>query len=578
MHVVMNSYRNAQKRILGSVVLSLLVISFGFHRIVCSEDGGKEEAGGAEKAAAKFWENHLVPLTKAKEFTKDRGKACRDVLALFKRTYGKTKYAALAAKELKALEERAGEERATAPGPAGNITLDLGEGVNMEFVLIKAGTFMMGPGEKEKHTRLWKQHPVTLTASFYLGTYEVTQAQYEQIMGQNPSSFKGTDRPVETVSWTDCQAFCKKLSEKTGRSIRLPTSAEWEYACRAGTTTRSFWGDDNARRFDYGWFPENSKRMTHPVGQKKANPWGLYDIQGNVWEWVEDRHGPYTADHAVDPKGPASAKGQSRATRGGAYQNDNHISSNMQTGGEGWRPYRLKVKKGGFRVLLEVKNPGTVKKADGELFSEACWKNWPRFRGPDGNGIARVRNAPLQWDGESGKGILWKVKIPEPDAGYSSPIVWGNKVIVTGGSEKVRKVFCFDADKQGKELWSYKVEGIPGSPKKSPEVFNEYMHAASTPATDGERVYAVFATGDLVCLDLEKGTQVWAKNLGVPENMHGHASSLLVWDKKLIVPFENETNPLVLCLDARSGKEVWSAKRSDVSWSSPILVNTVNGR
>jgi formylglycine-generating enzyme required for sulfatase activity len=163
------------------------------------------------------------------------------------------------------------------------------------------------------------QHRVTLTKGFYLGVYEVTQAQWQAVMGGNPSFSKGDNLPVEGVTWDDCQEFCKKLSAQEGKSYRLPTEAEWEYGCRAGTTTAFCFGDEVSQLGEYAWYWDNSGRRTQPVGQKKSNAWGLYDMYGNVGEWCQDWYGNYDGD-AADPVGPGQAS--NRVVRGGSWDDD----------------------------------------------------------------------------------------------------------------------------------------------------------------------------------------------------------------------------------------------------------------
>jgi len=162
-------------------------------------------------------------------------------------------------------------------------------------------------------------HDVTLTKPLYMGKYEVTQEQYAAVMGANPSNFKGANLPVETVSWDEATEFCKKLSEKTGQTVRLPTEAEWEFACRAGTSTTYNTGDSDGDLDRAAWYGANSKGTTHPVCQKAANAWGLHDMHGNVWEWCQDWYEAYRAEAAVDPQGPP--QGQIRVLRGGSWLN-----------------------------------------------------------------------------------------------------------------------------------------------------------------------------------------------------------------------------------------------------------------
>ncbi|NNE92772.1 MAG: SUMF1/EgtB/PvdO family nonheme iron enzyme [Verrucomicrobiales bacterium] len=191
------------------------------------------------------------------------------------------------------------------------VTLDLGDGVKMEMVYIKPGTFIMG-GESETDGRFQcvevPKHEVQLTKGFYLGKYEVTQAQYAAMVGSNPSkSTKAPDCPVDNVGEADALSFCGKVAAKTGLEVRLPTEAEWEYASRAGSDAKWFFGDDPSPIGDYAWFKDNAGGKSHPVGQKKPNPFGLYDIYGNVNERIADKYDRsyYSKSPRVDPTGPS---------------------------------------------------------------------------------------------------------------------------------------------------------------------------------------------------------------------------------------------------------------------------------
>jgi len=202
----------------------------------------------------------------------------------------------------------------------------------MHLVFIPAGEFMMG-SEKGRHrytTIVRPVHKVRLTRPFYLGKYEVTQAEWVSVMDANPSHFRGDQNPVEQVSWSDCQDFVKKLSlaparRNAGATFSLPTEAQWEYACRSGTTTAFHFGEDpdHRRLGNCAWHHGNSGGRSHTVGQKEPNPWGLYDITGNVWEWCSDWYGSYTKEAVTDPTGPTEPtdldRGGRRVARGGAW-------------------------------------------------------------------------------------------------------------------------------------------------------------------------------------------------------------------------------------------------------------------
>jgi formylglycine-generating enzyme required for sulfatase activity len=240
------------------------------------------------------------------------------------------------------------------PAPAAQakeLSLGVMYGVTMRFVYIPPGKFTMGsPDSEEGHgAEEGPQHEVTISKPFYMGATEVTQAQYEAVMGTNPSKFKDATNPVETVSWDEATEFCKKLSEKTLQAVRLPTEAEWEYACRAGTKTRFSFGNSDSILGDYAWHGSNCGGKTNPVGQKKPNAWGLYDMNGNVWEWCADWYGRYPSGASVDPQGPGS--GGARVLRGGSwYRAEPHFFRCANRAGS--RAPVNRSDAGGFRVVV----------------------------------------------------------------------------------------------------------------------------------------------------------------------------------------------------------------------------------
>lgn len=187
------------------------------------------------------------------------------------------------------------------------------------FVWIPAGSFNMG--SVERAIRAQPVHSVTISQGFWMGQYEVTQGQWMQVMGKrHRSAFNGDDLPVDTVTYDNIQEFLMKLNASSDGKYRLPTEAEWEYACRAGTSTEYFFGPTDLQLYEYAWYSANSGGTTHPVGSLKPNPWGLYDILGNVWEWVSDYYDSryYAASPGIDPMGPGV--GKARVIRGGSWR------------------------------------------------------------------------------------------------------------------------------------------------------------------------------------------------------------------------------------------------------------------
>ncbi len=244
------------------------------------------------------------------------------------------------------------------PGP-GKIPGTVPEGFHisddfgMKFVYIPPGTFMMGSSENEPgRDRDETLHRVTLTRGFYMQTTEVTQGQWKEVMGENPSRFKecGDDCPVETVSWDDVQEFIKSLNRKGEGLYRLPTEAEWEYAARAGSETAYCFGNDAADLGKYAWYGESWDGGTHPVAQKQPNAWGLYDMHGNVWEWCHDWYGKYPSDTVTDPTG--SESGSDRVNRCGSFLNTARYCRSANRGN--WRPPGFRGGYLGFRLVREA--------------------------------------------------------------------------------------------------------------------------------------------------------------------------------------------------------------------------------
>jgi len=235
--------------------------------------------------------------------------------------------------------------------------VELEGGERIEFVYIPPGKLVMGSSENEsgRQSDEGPQREVQITRGFYLGKFEVTQQQWTAVMGNNPSVFKTLPKPenlpVESVSWYECQEFIARLDSLFDGNFRLPSEAEWEYACRAGTSSKYYWGDFMTRNgtSDYSWANSRSMAMPHPVGEKKPNNWGLYDMSGNVWEWCSDWYGSYLSEETIDPKGPEM--GTYKVFRGGSWYDfrDAHRSANRHK-----HAPDLKFTAIGLRLVLEI--------------------------------------------------------------------------------------------------------------------------------------------------------------------------------------------------------------------------------
>jgi outer membrane protein assembly factor BamB len=221
-------------------------------------------------------------------------------------------------------------------------------------------------------------------------------------------------------------------------------------------------------------------------------------------------------------------------------------------------------------IMQEKTDAPKVVQADIPVDPSLYKSNYPSFRGPFGNGVTWFKNVPVDFDGPSGRNILWKVAIPLP--GNNSPVIWGDKLFLTGASSLKREIYCYDRF-GGKLLWTVVADNIPGSPGAVPKVTDDTGLAAPSVATDGRYVFAIFATGDLLAVDMN-GSRVWAKNLGVPDNHYGHSSSLLVLKDKLYVQYDTNKARKLMAFSVISGQLLWETNRNvKISWASPILAN-----
>ncbi|PKL78375.1 MAG: hypothetical protein CVV27_03405 [Candidatus Melainabacteria bacterium HGW-Melainabacteria-1] len=238
------------------------------------------------------------------------------------------------------------------PSMASLLLPPLENDLGMRFVRIESGSYLMGSPAYELHREADETlHPVSLSQAFALQTTTVTQKQWEVVLGANPSDFKGANQPVENVSWNDVVTrFLPRLNEMGMGSYRLPTEAEWEYAARAGSWHAYYQRDDASLLDSFAWYTNNSRFQTHPVAQKQPNAWGLYDMNGNVWEWCQDWYnGPHSNEPQTDPTGPA--RGLGRVMRGGSWFCN---APSCRAATRGYMPPETRIRLIGFRLVREL--------------------------------------------------------------------------------------------------------------------------------------------------------------------------------------------------------------------------------
>ena len=477
--------------------------------------------------------------------------------------------------------------------------------VGMELARIPAGEFLMGsadddPGAREDEK---PRHPVRIPKPFYAGVYEVTQAEFERVMAQNPSSFTRRGVPVDNVSWYAAVEFCRRLSnlpaeKEAGRVYRLPTEAEWEYACRAGTTTVFHFGDSlSSTQANFnGEHPFGGAEAgpflnrTAPVGSYEPNAFGLYDMHGNLHEWCMDRfdRDSYRASPTDDPQGPRH--GTSRVIRGGNWYSDGRDCrsafryADLPEG----RFYAL-----GIRVVCELTSEGAslhpVVAAAGELNdgsgvsistrkptvpvgltdkpTPTAGEDWPRWRGPRGDGTWRAPKLPAAWP-ENGLPRVWRQEI---GGGYGGIAVSGGRVYVMDRQREpadVERVLCLDA-----------VTGVPLWTRSQPVAYKGVSYdngPRTTPTVLQGRVHTLGAVGHLFCLDAASGDVVWSHDLVADFRARvpgwGLSASPVVYEDLLIVHAGAEPDASFIAFDRQTGEERWRSLPDPAGYATPIVI------
>ncbi|MEE2738685.1 MAG: SUMF1/EgtB/PvdO family nonheme iron enzyme [Planctomycetota bacterium] len=481
---------------------------------------------------------------------------------------------------------------------------DLTNSIGMKFRHIPSGTFLMGslPSDPGSRDDEMPQHKVRIMNAFFLGAYEVTQGDFLSVMGRNTSSFTDAKqdtsrRPVDGVTWYDAWEFCRRLSENpkeksAGRVYRLPTEAEWEYACRAGTTTVFAFGNTLSSKqanfngnYPFGDAPVGRfMNRTVTVGSYEPNGFGLYDMHGNVTEWCYDKFDRDYYKHSPvnSPQGPI--KGTSPVIRGGNWYSDGRDcrSAFRYADIPDGTFYAL-----GFRVVCELASDGAVfrlpfdSEADIDtgldkgirttgiphVPAPASGEDWPHWRGPRSDGTWSGPKLSSSWPAD-GLHRVWQTSL---GGGYGGISTSSGRVYVMDRQTtevEVERVLCY-AGVDGRLLWSqsYPVDYQNIAYGNGPR---------TTPTIHQGRVYTLGATGQLRCLDAVSGTEYWFRDLvadfGARIPGWGLSGSPVIYDNLVIVHAGGQPDACYIAFDIVSGKEVWRNLPDAAGYATPVLI------
>ena len=480
--------------------------------------------------------------------------------------------------------------------------------IGLELIEIPAGTFQMGSSESDSDARGDEKprHEVRITKAFHMGVYEVTQAQYEQVIGVRESFFApdsaGADRvegmdtsrfPAEQVTWVKARNFVEKLSalpaeQQAGRGYRLPTEAEWEYACRAGTQTAFYSGDSlsSAEANFNGNYPFGGAAKgpflsrTTEVGSFQPNAFGLYDMHGNVWEWCQDRYGLryYAESVEDDPTGPG--EGSRRIIRGGDWYSDGRDCRSAFRYAD--LPEGTFYAMGIRVVMVPVGDPSLARQStDRQEAAEVKpmlasgeptigqGESWPRWRGPRADGTWQGPSLAEDWPTQPLQ-AAWRQPL---GGGYGGVSASAGRVYVMDRlvePNEVERVLCFDAG-TGRQIWEhrYAVEYGQLSYGNGPR---------ATPTVAGDRVYTLGAMGHLCCLDAESGKLIWTVDLvaqyGAQIPVWGLSASVVLFAELAIVHPGAEPEGCLMAFQQSDGTKAWNALPDGAGYATPLVIES----